>query len=574
MVTEFLDENKNMKKSLLYSIVAAMVMLVTLNSCVKEIDPQTNYVTAKQAQDAPGSFDSFVSSLTSSLNGEFTYGGSSHYPWDFGYPSFFLQRDVMGQDIACESSGSEWYTTWYTCGTGLGPTYAVCQLPWRYYYKWIKNCNIVISLAGPEPSEYKKEGAGIAYAMRAMFYMDLARMYSQETYGKNVEAETVPIVTESTADPANPRATNKAMWEFILSDLDKAETYLANYKRSDVYTPDLSVVYGLKARAYLTMEDWANAESYAKKAMEGYTMMTRDQYLSQKEGFNKPNEAWMFGLTFRSSDPNITENDADSSWGSQMIIEVSASECGYSANYVGPKRIDAHLFNTIPASDFRRMCFIDPAVDAVLSAANPKTEDGEAAITAALSPYTDDPMGVYNTGYNVSARGSVGCIEIKFRPKDGEHANQSEAFTVAVPLMRVEEMKLIEAEAAGMQDQARGIALLTAFAKTRDENYEYGLHQETYYNTSNSMFQNEVWWQRRVELWGEGFATFDIKRLGKGIIRSYEGSNHPAGYQWNQESTPQWMNLCIVQTETNNNPACTNNPTPVAPKGDSPKFSF
>ena len=32
--------------------------------------------------------------------------------------------------------------------------------------------------------------------------------------------------------------------------------------------------------------------------------------------------------------------------------------------------------------------------------------------------------------------------------------------------------------------------------------------------------QNELWWQRRVELWGEGFATFDIKRLQKGIIRS------------------------------------------------------
>ena len=44
---------------------------------------------------------------------------------------------------------------------------------------------------------------------------------------------------------------------------------LAGYNRSDVYTPDLSVVYGLKARAYLTMEDWANAEKYAKQAQTG-----------------------------------------------------------------------------------------------------------------------------------------------------------------------------------------------------------------------------------------------------------------------------------------------------------------
>jgi hypothetical protein len=546
----------------------ALTTVTTLNSCIKEIDPQSSTVTRDQAAAAPGAFENFVASITSSLNGDFTYGGSSHYPWDFGYPSFFLQRDVMGNDIAAETSGSEWYTTWYTSGTGLGPTYAVCQLPWTYYYGWIKNCNTVLDLAGAEPDEEHATGAGIAYAMRAMFYMDLARMYAPETYARNQNAETVPIVRETLGlaeSTENPRATNKEMFEFILSDLDKAETLLAGYKRADKFTPDQSVVYGLKARAYLTMEDWANAEKYAKLAQQGYTVMTADQYLSKTEGFNKPNDSWMFGLTYRSTDPNITENDADSSWGSQMIVEVSGSECGYSANYVGPKRIDAHLFSTIPETDFRRMCWIDPALDEM---------ETKAEILEALEPYTDDPAGVFATGYNVSARASLGCIELKFRPKDGEHLNQYTAFTVAVPLMRVEEMKLIEAEAAGMQDEARGIQLLTEFAKTRDENYEYGTHNEAYYNTSTGRFRNEVWWQRRVELWGEGFATFDVKRLEKGIIRSYEGTNHLDGYQWNQQSVPQWMNLCIVQSETNNNSACTNNPTPVAPVGNSDPFTW
>ena len=556
-----------MKKSILYIAALTLTTVTTLNSCIKEIDPQSSTVTKDQAANAPGAFNNFVSSLTSSLNGEFTYSGSSHYPWDFGYPSFFLQRDVMGQDIAVETSGSEWYTTWYSCGTGLGPTYAVCQLPWTYYYGWIKNCNTVLSLAGEDPANDQKAGAGIAYAMRAMFYMDLARMYAPETYAKNPEAATVPIITEQTsaADATNnPRATNKEIFALILSDLDKAETLLADYKRTDVYTPDVSVVYGLKARAYLTMEDWANAEKYAKQAQTGYQVMTESQYLSKTDGFNKPNASWMFGLTFRPSDPNITENDADSSWGSQMIIEVSGSGCGYSANYVGPKRIDSHLFSTIPATDFRRMCFLDPALD----------EMSKADAIKALEAYTGDPEGVYTTGTKVSSRGTLGCIEIKFRPKDGEYENQYTAFTVAVPLMRVEEMKLIEAEAAGMQNEARGIELLTAFAKTRDANYEYGTHNEAYYNTATSKFQNECWWQRRVELWGEGFATFDIKRLQKGIIRSYAGTNHVSGYQWNIQNTPNWMNLCIIQSETNNNSACTNNETPKPLSGDSDPFAW
>lgn len=562
---------KNIVK--LFSIATAGLMLMA--GCIKEIDPQSSTVTAGQAGNAPGSFDNFVTAITNSLAGSFTYSGSNEYPYDYGYPSFFLQRDVMGQDIAVEDTGSEWYTTWYGCGTGLGPQYAVSQVPWTYYYGWIKSCNTVLSLAGEEPSEDKKTGAGIAYAMRAMFYMDIARMFATKTYAKDPSGITVPLILETTSlsDLAsNPRATNEVMWAQILSDLDRAETYLADYERSDVYTPDISVVYGLKARAYLTMENWSKAEEYAKKAQSGYTAMTENEFTSRTSGFNTPNGSWIFGLTFKSNDANILNNDGDSSWGSQMIIEVSASQCGYASNYGTPKRIDYHLYQTIPESDFRKKSFIDFAID--------EMNEGDALI--ALSEYSDAPEGILTTAQGTGS-GVVGGLEVKFRPKDGIHDNQYQAFTVAVPLMRVEEMMLIEAEAAGMQSEARGIELLTSFAKSRDPQFVYGTHSsESYGSSYATAFQNEVWWQRRVELWGEGFATFDIKRLDKGIIRSYAGTNHPSGYQWNYgiydtndgNLYPNWMDLCIVQTETNYNTACVNNPTPLKPTGDSPEYNW
>lgn len=562
---------KNIVK--LFSIATAGLMLMA--GCIKEIDPQSSTVTAGQAGNAPGSFDNFVTAITNSLAGSFTYSGSNEYPYDYGYPSFFLQRDVMGQDIAVEDTGSEWYTTWYGCGTGLGPQYAVSQVPWTYYYGWIKSCNTVLSLAGEEPSEDKKTGAGIAYAMRAMFYMDIARMFATKTYAKDPSGITVPLILETTSlsDLAsNPRATNEVMWAQILSDLDRAETYLADYERSDVYTPDISVVYGLKARAYLTMENWNKAEEYAKKAQSGYTAMTENEFTSRTSGFNTPNGSWIFGLTFKSNDANILNNDGDSSWGSQMIIEVSASQCGFASNYGTPKRIDYHLYQTIPESDFRKKSFIDFAID--------EMNEGDALI--ALSEYSDAPEGILTTAQGTGS-GVVGGLEVKFRPKDGIHDNQYQAFTVAVPLMRVEEMMLIEAEAAGMQSEARGIELLTSFAKSRDPQFVYGTHSsESYGSSYATAFQNEVWWQRRVELWGEGFATFDIKRLDKGIIRSYAGTNHPSGYQWNYgiydtndgNLYPNWMDLCIVQTETNYNTACVNNPTPLKPTGDSPEYNW
>ena len=73
----------------------------------------------------------------------------------------------------------------------------------------------------------------------------------------------------------NPRATNEKMWNFIISDLDKAEEYLDGYTRTDITTPDKSVGHTeIKARAYQVMEDWVNAERYAKLAQEGYSMMS------------------------------------------------------------------------------------------------------------------------------------------------------------------------------------------------------------------------------------------------------------------------------------------------------------
>ncbi len=548
--------------------IISLAAAVTLTSCIKEAFPQSNTITADQAASAPGAYQNFVDAITSSLCGQFFYGGNDKtYAWDFGYPSFFLQRDVMGNDIAVETGSSEWYSTWYQCGPALGPGYAVCQLPWTYYYSWIKNCNVVLASAGEEPDEDHIAGAGIAHAMRAMFYMDLARMYAPENYRQNKEAITVPIVKETTTTTEandNPRATNEVIWNFIIEDLNKAEVELANYVRTDKYTPDLSVVYGLKARAYLEMGDWQNAKDYAKKAQAGYSIMNAEQFLSMTDGFNTPNDSWMFACTYKADDKNIQLNDADSCWGSQMIVEVSESKCGYSANYVGPKRIDAHLYSTIPASDFRRMCWIDPAIDAL----------SKAEATEALAAYSTSPAGLYNTGYKVSARKNVALIPVKFRPKNGEHADQYAAFTVAVPLMRVEEMYLIEAEAAGMLNEGEGIALLTAFAKTRDASFEYGKHNEGYNSMFANAFQNEVWWQRRVELWGEGFATFDIKRLAKGIIRSYAGTNHIVDYRWNTNEVPSWMTLCFVGTEASYNKALVQNPTPVPPSADSDPFVF
>ena len=542
--------------------MAAAIALTSLTSCIQDFVPEQNYASKDQIEKAP--FSSLTYAFTSTLCGEYAYSGTDMDANDFGYPATLLMHDFMGQDIApVDASGYEWFSPWYIA-SAISPSTANAQMSWSYYYRWIKNCNVLISTAGENPTADQYAGLGQAYALRAMMYLDLVRMYANKTYAADKNAETVPMVTEATwyKNNDNPRMTNEKAFEFILSDLDKAETYLANYQREDVYTPDLSVVYGLKARAYLTMEDWVNAEKYAKLAMAGYNVMSAADYTSHAEGFNTPNGAWMFACKFQATDNNIKLNDGDGSWGSKMVTE-SASGSGYAANYGFPLMIDAHLYNSMPATDCRKLCYIDPAVDKITD---------ENKVVEALKPYSDYPSIL------AANKPRYGYVEVKFRNAGGAAGIKSQytGFCMAVPLMRVEEMKLIEAEAVGMQAgrEAEGINLLTAFAKTRDPQYVYGTHNEAYGNTATSAFQNEVWWQRRVEFWGEGLAMFDIKRLNKGIIRNYAGTNHVEMYRWNTTSAPSWMNYCIPVSETAYNKSCTNNPSPTQEAGDSPEFVF
>lgn len=563
-------------------MAAAAIALTSMTSCIQDFVPEQGVASKDQVEQAPTAFNSLTNALTSTLCGEYAYNGTTLLDAnDFGYPATLLMHDYMGQDIApVDASGYEWFSPWYIA-SGIAPSNANTQMSWSYYYGWIKNCNVLISMAGENPTTDQYAGLGQAYALRAMMYLDLVRMYANKTYAADKNAETVPMVTEATSykNNDNPRMTNEKAFAFILSDLDKAETYLANYQRDDVYTPDLSVAYGLKARAYLTMEDWANAEKYAKLAMAGYNVMSAADYTSHTEGFNTPNGAWMFACKFQATDNNVKLNDGDGSWGSKMVTE-SASGCGYAANYGFPLMIDAHLYNSMPATDCRKKCFIDPSVDEIEM---PKKKDDEgnmvddvdaynALLVQALTPYSDFPAVL------AANKPRYGYVEVKFRNAGGAAGVQSQytGFCMAVPLMRVEEMKLIEAEAVGMQAgrQAEGINLLTAFAKTRDANYVYGTHNEAYGNTATSAFQNEVWWQRRVEFWGEGLAMFDIKRLNKGVIRNYDGTNHVEMYRWNTTSAPSWMNYCIPSSETAYNKSCTNNPSPTQTAGDSDPFDF
>ena len=127
--------------------------------------------------------------------------------------------------------------------------------------------------------------------------------------------------------------------------------------------------------------------------------------------------------------------------------------------------------------------------------------------------------------------------------------------------MRAEELLLIKAEGlARTGDEAGARAALKVLTDQRDPNYRLA---------ENSLL-DEIWYQRRIELWGEGFAFFDILRLGKTINRKSTNlatSNWPAAWQYTiQPNDPVLLYLIpSVEIEANQGISTSDNNEQVAP---------
>nr|MCR4994261.1 RagB/SusD family nutrient uptake outer membrane protein [Bacteroidales bacterium] len=123
------------------------------------------------------------------------------------------------------------------------------------------------------------------------------------------------------------------------------------------------------------------------------------------------------------------------------------------------------------------------------------------------------------------------------------------------PLMRVEEMILIQAEGlakSGNEAQARTVL----------ENFVKGYRDSGYKSTSGGRsLEDEIWFQRRVELWMEGFSIADCRRLNKPIVRFHKGvdSNIPAAFRFNVAADDLWLNMRFPTTETDTNAGIVNN---------------
>ena len=518
--------------------LAGVASLSLFTACMEDTLPSDMY-TQEQLNQSPKAKEGAFWAIPSTI----VQPTGDH--WEFGWGTLMCARDVMTGDMFQPYKGGNKFIP-FSQVLYMGQDYVLCNALYKPCYDVILAANI--SIKGYAANEANLSNAekgllGASYAFRGLSYLELAAMFEflpneifpdgRNAQGKVVTNLTVPIVTEAVSQKEsynNPRATHKEMFDFILSDLDKAE---ANIDKLDVKTkdvPHLDVVYGLKARLYLWDGQYDKAAEYARKAINAHTgnPLTKEEWVDPITGFNSPNVgSWMLSASVNKE--ILGERYNLSNWTGWLSPESRFSYAGVLRIY---PTIDRSLYDKIADTDFRKLSFKAPKGHPL----------------AGKTPYVNVKVGESFTDYT----------SVKFRCGQGNTQLHSVGAACSYPLMRVEEMYLIEAEAVAHTNAAKGVELLNTFMKTyRDANYNCTL------SNSDEVVQ-EVVLQKRIELWGEFRTFFDIKRLNMSVTRAYPDSNFPNEFKYNTKGRPAWMNIVLPKFEGVFNTAVTdyNNPDP------------
>jgi len=417
----------------------------------------------------------------------------------FGQGTIMINADVLGEDYVFSGQSNGWFLTgyrWIDHRNANGGAY----FPYQFYYRIISNANVIINGIDKTvglPAD-KNNILGQALAYRGWAYFNLVQLYGKRfVKGAANDGLGVPLILTNTTEP-QARATVAQVYTQINKDLNTAAGILTN-TRPDKSNLNLSVVLGIQARVALTQQEWATAASKAAAARAGYTLMsTAAQFADGSSTWTNPE--WMWGSS---------QIDDQTEYFTAYLAYIS-----YNFNSTNirtnPKLISRSLYNTMDANDLRRALWV----------------------VAPTTANSVTPPGGSRVAY----------MNQKFKAK-------SDANSVGdMPYMRAAEMFLIEAEAlARNNDETGSKTVFTTFMRTRVPNY-------TTSTATGAAYLTEIMNSRRVELWGEGFRFFDLKRLDLPLDRN--GSNHNTALAVAMtvaagDNAWQWV---IPQSEINANP--------------------
>lgn len=398
------------------------------------------------------------------------------HEFDFYGQQANLHGDAFADNIEIVNRTGRYEQEWVN---GVG----VYANRWAVAYRGINDANFVLeylpklslstvpssgSLTSQQVLDHMK---GEALFLRALFYMELLRVYSYEPgrevngFNLGVILRDTPTETVSDADK-RARSTNVECYQFVEKDLQDAISLLLPAASIGAAWPSSlgtntfpfratrGAAHALLARHYLNWGRYADADTQATTALTlvpTAAPVTAANYVTSFSTATHPES--MFEIEIRATDwsgvdgPNNSMNSISTNMlsGSQYVLAASA------------ELIAAH-----EAGDVRRNLYIT----------------------------------------------TTGTLN---KPQSRKWPGEKGAFVENIPIIRRSEMYLIQAESRARQGNDAGAQ--TAVNTIRSNR---GLAATT---ATGATLINLIMNERRVELALEGFRFYDFKRLGQDVTK-------------------------------------------------------
>ena len=411
---------------------------------------------------------------------------------DFGQKSNDICLDLMSGDMVLNGENYGWFYDVYDF-TDQNSTGGRAYSAWRYYYRLINATNAIFDLLGsdevaPRDNADYKTYFGQTKVIRAYCYFYLVNLY-QHRYQDRVNNPGVPVYRTQETLEVHGQSTVKEVYELIVKDLKEGVEALNGYDRPSKSKIDNSVAYSYLAYAYLSMGEYEKAVEAADHVINKFPVMTAKQVT--ESGFSSLDmPSWIWGVYITLDNTQQLQ----SFWGHMDYFTYSYAWAG------DAKIIDSDLWASIPVTDVRKNQF-----DA------------------------DSYMPIW-----------------KFYDR-GRTAGGDRQWRNDLVYLRVEEMILIKAEAlARLNRDVEAKAALKTLLDNRDTAAASALAAKTHDELMEAIYYN---W--RVEMWGEGKLFFALKRFGKTAVR---GSNHFVRAGQSFPYNDQRMIFAIPEREVLNNP--------------------
>lgn len=357
-----------------------------------------------------------------------------------------------------------WYCYTYNYwGETRGDIFRASAL-WTFHYRLINNVNSIIAYIDGIPGDQtaKNHIKGQALAMRGWAYFSLARIF-QHTYAIAKDMPGVPIYTEPTTDQTEGKGRG---------------TLEQTYKQVvDDLTEAETLLEGFNRGTLKNNMDQAVVQGILSDVYltmtdwsnaEKYAKKVMAKYpLTTNEyylaGFSDINTpSWIWGME-QSEEQNMSDYSPYAMWYIGSDYRTSGGCWSFKCFFLAKSFVDKFHANDVRASQF---------------------------------------------GWEWD------CIHYTYKFRDTDDCRGSIVF------MRTESMLLNAAEALCRQGESKEAEAKELLWRLQD------MRQTPRSTSSGNELLEEIWLERRKELYGEGYGLFDLNRTQKPLLR---GSNHYLG---------------------------------------------